>query len=143
MDKIVIGAVIGAIVIGGGAFYGGMMYGKSIVPTRGQRGQFTGQGGQRGAGNGQRGGVLTAGEILSKDETSITIKMQDENTKIVLVGSSVQIIKSVAGTAGDLVVGTQVAVNGSANSDGSLTARSVQIRPAGPMPFGGPNRANQ
>jgi hypothetical protein len=53
------------------------------------------------------------------------------------MGSSTPVTKQASGTQDDLSVGTQVAVTGSSNSDGSMTANTVQIRPAGagaPMP---------
>lgn len=137
MNKnLIIGAVIGVVVIGGAGFWGGMVYAKSQTPSRGQfSAQFAN--GQFGGGRGARtGGGITAGQILSKDATSITIKMQDGSTKIVLLGSSTEVMKQASGTTDDLAVGTNVAVTGSANSDGSVTAQTVQIRPAG-TPFGG------
>ena len=116
--------------------------------ARGQfsNGKFTGRlDGAAGMGVrvGMNGGGFMAGEILSKDESSITIKMQDGSTKIVLVGSSTQIMKSTTGSSDDLMNGTNVTVTGIANSDGSVTAESVQIRPAGSMPFGDSPRVNQ
>jgi len=136
--QMVIGVLVALTVVGGGAFYGGMTFANSQMPARGQfgtgqligNGQFPG-GGVRG---GMNGGV-TAGEIIAKDSTSITIKMQDGSTKIVLVGESTQVTKTTAGSLGDLSNGTNVIVTGSANSDGSLTAQSVQIRPAGSPAF--------
>lgn len=138
--QMIIGGLVALVIVGGGAFYGGMAYGKSQTPARGQfgNGQFMGNGLL--PGGGMRGGMnggFTAGEIISKDETSITIKMQDGSTKIVLVGSNAQVMKSATGSVDDLTVGTQVTVTGSANSDGSVTAQSVQIRPEGSAPFVG------
>jgi len=148
MNKNIIAGIVGVVVIVGAAFYGGMVYGKSSSPARGQfsNGQLTGRpDGAAGMGvrGGMNGGGFTAGEILSKDESSITIKMQDGSTKIVLVGSSTQIMKSITGSSDDLTTGTNVTVTGTANSEGSVTAESVQIRPAGSMPFVAPARTSQ
>jgi pectate lyase len=122
------------------SFYGGTLYSKSQTPARGQfpninsvTGQFPGMGGTRGA-TGARGGGVTAGDIIAKDATSITVKAQDGSTKIVLVSGSTQVAKSTTGTEADLTIGTNVTVIGSANADGSVTAQSVQIRPAGAIP---------
>ena len=136
MNKKILGAVILVLVIAGGSFYGGMAYAKNKVPA-GRNGTFTGQFEMGGTGAnriGMQTGGFTAGQILSKDATSITIKMQDGSTKIILIGSSTQIMKMATGLADDLAIGTEVTVTGPANSDGSVTAQSVQIRPAGALP---------
>lgn len=133
-NKIIIGVTL-AVIIAGAAFYRGMVYGKSTVPIRGQfgGGQFTGgQNGMRGAG--ARGGGFVAGEIIAKDMGSITIKMPDGSTKIALIATSTQVTKSSAGSLSDVVVGANVSVNGAANTDGSITAQGVQIRPAESVP---------
>src|SRR3989344_1205764 len=154
MNPKIAGVIAIVVIIGGGAFYGGMTYAQmsrggsgggnftNLSPEERQA-RFAGNGNPGTRGSGGTGGGFTAGEIISKDETSITIKMQDGSTKIVLVSSSAQIMKSAAGTVNDLTVGTQVTITGSANSDGSLTAESVQIRPAGFVPFGGGTRTSQ
>ena len=86
-------------------------------------------GGQnRMAGGVVRGGGLIGGEIISKDDTTITVKLRDGGSKIVFVSSSTQVLKSTSGSLADLVSGGQVTVTGSQNSDGSISAQSVQIR---------------
>ncbi len=54
-----------------------------------------GAAGFQGAGRGTMGG-FTAGEVLSKDDSGITIKMMDGSTKIVLVNGSTAVMKSAA-----------------------------------------------
>ena len=121
--------LIGAlVVIGGGAFYGGMQYDRSKI-SAGRAGRFQGINGAGISNRTTGGGNFTSGEILSKDDKSITIKLPDGGSKIVFMSSSTQITKSAAGTLGDLTLGLQVSANGTANTDGSINAESVQIRP--------------
>lgn len=133
MNKKILGAAVLVLVVVSGSFYGGMAYAKGKQPVRGGNfiGQFGGAGVAGANRTGLRTGGFTAGQILSKDAMGITIEMQDGSTKIVLIGSSTQIIKTATSSANDLVIGTDVTVTGSANSDGSITAQSVQIRPVG------------
>lgn len=143
--KILLG--VAAIVLVGAGFGGVYTFAKSQSPraqfgsfsVNGQTVQFSGRAGAGGASlrTGANGG-FTAGEILSKDANGITIKMQDGSSKIVLVGSSTQIAKQTSGTLDDLSVGENVTVTGSQNSDGSITAQMVSLRPAG---FGTTTRA--
>ncbi len=132
MNKQIILGIVGLLVIAG-AFYGGMTYAKSKIPARGQfgNGQFVANGQLPGgdARGGMNGG-FTSGEIISKDASSITIKMQDGSTKIVLVSGSTQVMKTASGNLSDLINGTNVVITGSTNSDGSITGQSIQIRPA-------------
>ena len=140
--------IIAIVVVGAGAFYGGMVYGKSQANgarpnfqnmTAAQRQQFAGARGANGRG-GANGGGFVSGDIIAKDATSITVKTQDGSSKIVFLAGSTQISKSAAGSAADLNSGGQVVVNGTANSDGSVTATNIQIRPQ--MPAGQPGGNN-
>jgi len=119
------------IVVGVGAFFTGMKYGQSRKSFAGL--EFNGrQMGVLGAnfenGKNVRGGA-TGGEILSKDDTSITLKLQDGGSKIILYSDATKITKSTDGILGDLKNGENIIVTGSTNSDGSVTAQTIQIRP--------------
>lgn len=129
MNKKVIPIIITAIVAGGIAFYGGMQYGKgSATPGADmfQRGNRTGL---RAGGGMRDGGGFIGGEILTKDDKSITVKMRDGSSKFVFFSTSTQVLKSSGGTPSDLTVGEQVTANGTVNADGSVVAQSIQIRP--------------
>ncbi len=134
--KHVIVIVAVAAVVGAGAFFGGTKYAESKTPVRGgagqaRTGQFGGQGFAGGAAARANGGV-TAGEILSKDDKSITVKLRDGGSKIIFFSDTTQVMKAAAGTSDDLAVGAQVTATGSANADGSISAQSIQLRPNAP-----------
>jgi hypothetical protein len=119
----VVAALIGLIIGGGIGF-------ESTRLMPGARGVRTGQFQAGGMMNRVRGG-FTAGEVLTKDATSMTVKAPDGSSKIVLTASSTQVTTSAPGTLDDVVVGTNVLVTGPVNSDQSVTAQNIQIRPAG------------
>jgi hypothetical protein len=134
MSKNNIIVVVVAIVFAAGGFFGGMKYSQNkTAQMRQQRVAGAGIGG-RGARGGGAGGGFTGGQIIAKDDKSITIKTMDGGSKIVFLAASTQISKSASGTLTDLANGENVAVTGTANSDGSLTAQMIQIRPAGQTP---------
>jgi len=141
-----ISLVVGGIIVLVAVFYGGVVYGKNQIPTRDQRVQAFSQnnaGSLRGTrtSGGSLGG-FTAGRIIAKDANSITIELNTPTgsnsgtptttvtgSKIVLYTNSTTVSKTIVGTSGDLAVGTEVNVQGTANPDGSFSAQSVQIRP--------------
>ena len=137
--------VLLVLVVGGGAFYGGMRYSRSsadVAPAFGKQGQIpngTSVGFQpRGNfGTGTFGTGAVNGEIIAKDATSFTVKSRDGGSRIVFYSTSVEVGKFVSGTANDLVIGKTVVVTGKTNTDGSITATSVQLRP--PMPSVSPS----
>ncbi|MES2213420.1 MAG: hypothetical protein V4473_01095 [Patescibacteria group bacterium] len=132
--------IIIAIVLIIGAFYGGMRYGQHKIATGfrtgGMPGAFANGNGTRTGARGMLGqnGGLVSGEILSKDATSITVKMRDGGSKIVLISETTPVMKSASGKISDLIVGEQITATGTANPDGSIVAQSVQIRPATTTP---------
>jgi hypothetical protein len=75
-----------------------------------------------------RGGAVF-GSILSMDDKSVTVKLSDGSSKIVLFSDSTTYTNTIDAAKSDLKVGENVAVSGTSNSDGSVTAASVQINP--------------
>lgn len=127
--------IIVAILVGAGGFFAGMKYQQSKQPAFLR--QFgDGQGVRTGQGTPQ-GLRPVNGEIISVDEKSITVKMVDGSSRIVLLSEKTEINKAASGTKEDLKVGERVAVFGSENSDGSVTAQNIQLNPilrGNPMP---------
>ena len=133
MKNTLITAVIVAVVVGGGAFFGGMQYQKSVVAVAVKQTAGAGNFGARGtrAGGagfaGQPGSRPVSGDVLSVDGNSVTVKLTDGSSKIVILSQSSVISKSTMGSVADLKVGDRLMVFGQTNSDGSVTATSVQI----------------
>ena len=130
--------IIGGILIAGVSFFGGMKYAASkstasATPTL--RGgalspQGFGTGANRRGGAGFGGGNGVNGEILTMDSNSLTVKLRDGGSKIVFFSSTTPVMKTVQARAQDLSTGANVMVFGTTNPDGSLSAQSVQLRPA-------------
>ena len=139
--------VIVVLVLMGGSFYGGTLYGKQtaepalpaefaermakfaeeggVMP---EPGQSFGQGGlgRLRVDSGQVGGGY-AGQIEENDGSTIIISSFDGAQTVVKVTDTTLIEKYASVTAAELEVGEQVIVSGSQNDDGSITARSVQV----------------
>lgn len=142
-NKIITAALV--IVFAAGGFYGGTVYEKNNLTSQGllrngnnmHGGNFGGgqgnqsgwqrQGMRNGSPNG--GGGFAAGQIISQDDKSITIKTPDGSSKIIFISDTTPVGKTTSGSFSDLSSGQQVMVSGTANSDGSITAQNVQIRP--------------
>ncbi|MCX6791760.1 MAG: hypothetical protein NT149_01855 [Candidatus Gottesmanbacteria bacterium] len=130
-NNIVLIAILALIVGSGAGFFAGSQYQKSQQPSFGQ---FAGAGlGARGgsapAGARGRNGNGAAGTILSVDTNSMTVKLADGGSKIVLLTRTTSINKTATATASDLTVGETVSAFGTTNTDGSITAGNVQINP--------------
>lgn len=131
--NVILVSVILILIAAAGGFYGGMKYAGNKNPQKnflanGANFQGMRQGGGNGSGN-RTGAGFVNGEILKKDDKSITVKLPDGGSKIVYLSDKAEISKSASGTPSDLEIGKQVMVNGTANSDGSITANLIQIRP--------------
>ncbi len=129
MNKTILTILAFAAVIGVGSFYGGMKYGEQRgLATASQGGNFR----ATGMGGGRRGGMngdVVSGEIILKDNMSVTVKLRDGGSKIIFVSDTTQVMKSMLGAFSDLAVGNQIMSFGTANTDGSIMAKSIQIRP--------------
>jgi hypothetical protein len=134
-NTIVIGVV--ALLVGIGAGYfgatafahpatGAGAYARGSTTTGAFAGARTG--GAAGA-----GGAVTTGTVAAADAGSITVDTRDGSSHVVLITPQTTFSKSVSGSATDAAIGTTVIVTGSTNSDGSVSANNVQIRPAGSM----------
>jgi hypothetical protein len=128
MNKNILITVVIVLLAGGISFYGGMKFQQSKNTNLRTNNNF--QGGMRQGGNGQRmGGRATTGEVISSDKNSITVKLQDGSSKIVILSDKTTINKATEGSVNDLSTGTKVMVFGTDNTDGSVTAQNVQINP--------------
>lgn len=126
--------IVVSILVGGVAFYGGMLYAKNQTGTNfgGPMGQRNGNFSANSVGNkqpGMNGFNGINGEIISKDDSSLTVKLRDGGSKIVFFSDSTTVSKMTSGTIADLQIGENVMVNGETNSDGSVTAKSIDLRP--------------
>jgi len=135
MKKILLLVIIGIVIVGGCSFYGGIQYGKSTITT--QNGQFSRTMGPQGtnrtgsramSGSQVRGGGMIAGEVLSKDDTSITIKLPDGGSKNIFLSSSTKVMRSTEGNISEIGIGTQIFGQGTTNPDGSISAQTIQLR---------------
>jgi hypothetical protein len=143
----VIAVVVIAVALGG--FFGGRAAAGGVTPSvedamkvlqnatpeqmqqvfangNGVRGAFPGATGANGT-NRFQGGNAVAGQIVSADSSSITVKTSDGSTRIVFVSGSTTVSKTQDGTMADLTAGQDVIVTGTSNSDGSVTASRVQV----------------
>ncbi|MFA6304410.1 MAG: hypothetical protein WCV73_02555 [Patescibacteria group bacterium] len=139
MKKILLYVVIAVVVAGAGGFYGGIKYNQVKSDAAFAKGNLqnfrtgSGAGLIGGRGNGAINGGFLSGEIIAKDDKSMTLKLRDGGSKIVFYSLTTEVSKFDAGTADDLVIGQTVSVNGKVNTDGTVVAQSVQIRPAMPI----------
>jgi len=128
------------IVFSGASFFAGIKYQQSKIPSFGNfnRNGQPGLAGQQmanrqGQNGGMRGGQIL-GDIISADDKSITVKLPDGSSKIILVSSSTNINQATTATLADLKVGTKVSAFGQTNSDGSVSAQNIQINPLERIP---------
>ncbi len=116
------------------ALVGGFFYGKTMGAGSSRSG-FTGAAGSYGSSTrrtagGMTGGGLVSGQITAMDSTSITLQLANGNSQVVFYSTSTPVSEPTIVAPSTLKVGTNVMIGGTTNSDGSLTAQSIQVRPA-------------
>ncbi len=149
---IIIAAVVLAVLIAAGSFWGGMAYQTSRanqiranfinsrggqLPSDGQflnNGQFP-NGGQgfpmmngtpNPSGPGFMGGRGTSGQVKSIEGNVLTLSTAQDVVTVNL-SDSTRIQKTVSGTVGDLQPGMRVMVSGEKDNSGNINASQVQI----------------
>jgi hypothetical protein len=129
--------VVVAVVFAGGGFFGGMKYQASKTPApvsrSGAAGAFAGR---RAGGTGGANASFISGQVLSVNGSTITVQLMSGGSQVAVLAPSTQYRKAVDGSSSDVTVGSNVTITGTTNSDGSLTAQSVQIRTATSTPPG-------
>ncbi len=128
-------AIIAGLV-GVAAFFGGTKY--SDMQRTNQRGsmmrQFqNGQGAPNGASDfrGNRtGGRPVVGEVMSVDASTMTVKLADGTSKIVVLSETTTVSETASAEKTSIKVGSKVGAFGTDNADGSVTAQTVQLNPS-------------
>ena len=132
-EKTTIIIIVIAIAAATGGFTAGIKYQQirrsSDFAQRGTNQFRNVQGGGMMRNGGGRGMRPVAGEVIKADSASVTVKFPDGSTKIVLLSSGTSINKAEQVNATELKTGIQVAVFGTENADGSVTAQNIQINP--------------
>ncbi len=119
-----IATIVLLLVVGAGGFFAGTKYQQSKTSAAfGQRNPRNATGGNR------MGFRPVSGDIVASDDTSITVKLTDGSSKIILLSDKTVVSKASVGTKADLKTGTKVAVFGTENADGSVSAANIQINP--------------
>jgi len=143
MNKIlmIIGAVVLAVVVAAGSFYGGMAYQRNqadqtranFLRSRGLDPNAAQNGSQNGSNSGgTRQGFFgggTTGQVKSIEGNVLTLSTAQNVTTVNLSNSTV-IEKSVQGSTSDLQPGERVLVAGQRDSQGNITAAQITILPS-------------
>lgn len=117
------------VVVASGAFFGGMKYQESKTPSRNgnpAQNQFR----QRNIAN----STAVNGAVLNVDAKTLTVKLSDGSSKIILFSDKTTVSESTASATTDIKTGEKVAVFGTTNPDGSVTAQNIQINPLNRVP---------
>ena len=121
-------SVVIIIIVAIVAFYVGTKFGGSSTTQTGP-GNFNRSSMGTSTRNRANFGGAVSGQILSIDTNSLTISSQTGGSRIVFLGASTTVSKMSAGSISDLTVGSNVSINGTNNTDNSINAQMIQLRP--------------
>lgn len=127
-------ALVGAITLVVGFGVGYMIHQPQNAPAGLGGGSFAGAGRRNAVGG--SGNTFVDGQIIAMDSTSLTLQLRNGSSQIVFYATSTPVSKMVSGSMSDLSLQKDVTIIGTKNPDGSVTAQSVQVRPAGASPIG-------
>lgn len=130
------GFLLATVAIAGASFWGGMTYQKTRTQsnlrnfvgnrTDGNRVMLrNGNGTQLPAGMGGRG--MVSGEVSKIEDMTLTVKLPDGSSKIVILSNETKYLTSTPGSKDLLKEGTKVKIEGSNSNEGITTANQVQI----------------
>ena len=121
--------IVIAVVVGGLAFWGGVQYQKKQIGNfrSDQPANIRGQLKEMPERSGTQLGRAVNGEIISVEDETITIKTQEDDTRIVVFSDLTRINKTNEGSVADLQIGEQVMVVGAEDTSGVMTAQNISI----------------
>lgn len=125
----IIWVVIALVALGGGFYWG-------KASSAASRGSFAGTGTFGSSTRriaGATGGGLAVGTVLTIGSSSITLQLANGNSEVVFYSSSTPVSVPTTVSVSTLKAGANVMVAGTSNSDGSVTAQTIQVRPAGTL----------
>ena len=127
------------------ALVGGFFWGKSagasasLAARAGGAGRFAFASSTAGGFAGRTGaagaaGGLTVGQVTALGSDSFTLQLANGNSENIFFSSSTQIVEPQPVSISAIQSGTNVMITGTANSDGSMTATTIQVRSAPTQP---------
>lgn len=138
----IIWVLVAIIALVGGFFWG--KAGATASRSSGFAGTFSASStrGFARTGGAAAGGAL--GQITAITSSSLTVQLSNGNSEVVFYSTSTPVMEETTVSPNVLAVGTNVMVAGTQNSDGSVTATTIAVRPAGADGgYGGGSSASQ
>lgn len=139
----IIWAIVAVVALIGGVFWGKSMAASSTSGFAGRTGSgrfaFSSSttGGFAGRGGAGAAGGFTVGQVTGFGSDSFTLQLANGNSENVFYSSSTQVIVPQAASISSVASGSMVMVIGTQNSDGSMTATTIQVRNANAAPGNG------